>query len=207
MLQNEKKHITWETFLTHEKSNPEFNFEFDGENISIRNVVSIEHGEVEENIRGILRQFFRNTKCKVRGSNVAINYNNSKQLIPDIFITCDNNINDGKYCGVPLIVVEILSTNYDYDTKYKKNVYEELGVLEYIIVNPYYLEVLVHVYDAEEKKYTINQLYSEEFHFKSTVFNELTLKSEDIFEGLIFNENKQVKSLKPNNVRNLGDYR
>ena len=59
---------------------------------------------------------------------------------PDITVILKSNpnqIKDGRYTGVPDLIVEILSPgNKDHDLITKKDLYEKFGVKEYWIVDP-----------------------------------------------------------------------
>lgn len=60
---------------------------------------------------------------------------------PDILVILKSNPNqvnkDGKYFGVPDLIVEVLSEgNKDHDLVVKKNLYEKFGVQEYFVVDP-----------------------------------------------------------------------
>ena len=59
---------------------------------------------------------------------------------PDIFVILKTNVNqvndEGKFIGVPDLIVEILSkSNQNHDLIVKKNLYERVGVKEYWVVD------------------------------------------------------------------------
>jgi len=72
---------------------------------------------------------------------------------PDICVICDHNKIDEKGClGTPDIVVEILSPgNNKKELQNKYEVYEEAGVKEYWIINPYGKTFFKYVLDENEK--------------------------------------------------------
>lgn len=72
---------------------------------------------------------------------------------PDLCVVCDESKLDDKGCNsVPDIIVEVLSpSNSKHDLQVKFDLYEEVKVPEYWIVNPQ--EKLVTVYYLENDKY------------------------------------------------------
>lgn len=75
---------------------------------------------------------------------------------PDIVVILKNNpnqIKDGRYSGVPDLLVEILSPgNKDHDLITKKDLYEKVGVKEYWVVDPD--TRLALVFSLNESQYT-----------------------------------------------------
>jgi Uma2 family endonuclease len=71
-----------------------------------------------------------------------VNLDSSRNAVqPDIVVILKDNPNqinkEGKYFGVPDLLVEILSPgNKDHDLIIKKDLYEKFGVKEYWIVDP-----------------------------------------------------------------------
>jgi len=66
---------------------------------------------------------------------------------PDIIVILKTNLNqinkDGRYFGVPDLLVEVLSpNNKEYDLITKKNLYEKFGVREYWVIDPETKQVL-----------------------------------------------------------------
>ena len=60
---------------------------------------------------------------------------------PDIIVILNTNLNqvnkDGRYFGVPDLLVEVLSpNNKEYDLVTKKALYEKFGVREYWVIDP-----------------------------------------------------------------------
>ena len=86
---------------------------------------------------------------------------------PDLCVICDDNKLDKRGAfGAPDLVIEILSPgNSKKELKYKFDLYEEAGVLEYWIVNP------------EDKTFLIYVLRNNEFIGLHPLIEEDTIKS------------------------------
>lgn len=71
---------------------------------------------------------------------------------PDISIICDPSKIDERGCkGAPTLIIEILSSSTaEKDLSVKRSLYEKSGVLEYWIVNPMDLSVMVFVLENEK---------------------------------------------------------
>ena len=129
------------------------------------------------------------------------------KYIPDVMVICDKTMDtmDG-VVGAPDLVVEVLSRSTEkYDMSIKKEVYELIGVKEYWIVD--YKNKSIEVYVLKEGKYGIPDIYykyterdikdiEEEnadlgidnpiiTEFSTTVFSDLTIKIDEVFEDLI----------------------
>jgi Uma2 family endonuclease len=101
---------------------------------------------------------------------------------PDLCVVCDAHKLDEKGCiGVPDLMLEVLSpsnTKHDLETKF--NLYEEVGVPEYWIVNP--IEKYVIVYTLVDDKYVGSKPYMNEKEVVlSSRFSELQVVVGDIF--------------------------
>lgn len=60
-------------------------------------------------------------------------------ILPDISVSCDHRekTDKGKYRGKIKFIIEILSqNNSSYDREYKRDLYYNLGIEEYLIVDP-----------------------------------------------------------------------
>jgi Uma2 family endonuclease len=115
---------------------------------------------------GLIREIdkvFKKTTCKMYAAPFdvrLINYKEStadNQIItvvqPDLCVICDRTKIDEKGCiGAPDLIIEILSpgnSKKEMDIKY--DLYEENGVLEYWIVNPW--EQTIAIYVLENQRY------------------------------------------------------
>ena len=100
---------------------------------------------------------------------------------PDLCVICDENKLDERGCiGSPDLVIEILSPgNSKKEMKYKYDLYEETGVLEYWIVNPE--NKSVQIYQLKEEKYIGLHPLIEEDVIQSPLFPELDFILAEIF--------------------------
>ena len=131
--------------------------------------------------------------------NMDVHLPDGTLVKPDLFVVCDRKILKDKATvyGVPDFVVEILSySTRRRDMTTKKEIYEENGVKEYWIVNPWDKSVVVH--HLRNDKLELDDVYifcpEEEFNelsdedkaeiktdIKLSIFDDLTIGVEDIF--------------------------
>ncbi|GAB2806940.1 Uma2 family endonuclease [Ferruginibacter profundus] len=103
---------------------------------------------------------------------------------PDIIIVCDEEkLKDIRSVdGAPDLIVEILSPgNTRVETKYKFDLYEENGVLEYWLVYPEYKQIHVFLLD-ENEQYGRPQIYEANENITSSVLKGLSIPMNEIFK-------------------------
>ncbi len=103
---------------------------------------------------------------------------------PDIIVVCDEEkLKDNRSVdGAPELVVEILSPgNTSTETKYKFDLYEENGVLEYWIVYPEYKQIHVYLLN-ENEEYGKPLIYEANENISSVVLKGLSIPTNDIFK-------------------------
>jgi Uma2 family endonuclease len=100
---------------------------------------------------------------------------------PDLCVICDDNkIDERGAIGAPDLVIEILSPgNSNKEMKYKFDLYEEAGVLEYWIVNP--ADKTVFIYILKDNQFIGMHPLIEEDKIQSKLFPDLDFKLESIF--------------------------
>ncbi|WP_299285845.1 Uma2 family endonuclease [uncultured Mucilaginibacter sp.] len=103
-------------------------------------------------------------------------------LQPDICVICDlNNIDDRGCIGAPDIVVEILSPgNNKKELQNKYEVYEEAGVKEYWIINPYGKTFLKYILD-ENGQFQSTKLLTLGDEVTSSILPKFTLNLDEVF--------------------------
>lgn len=188
------KYINWEEFLKIEEQSADI-LEHDGSIIRME-VPLPEHQECSSRMNDILKDYFKNSKCIVYYPPFGIMYDyeekgaEGKQVQPDLIVVCyENNRRENffnsKFYGVPPIVVEIVSPgNWKYDYNAKKDIYEKIGVAEYIIVNLYTKEVWIYNLDADAKLYELPMVYKNNEIAKSNVFSDLQIDLGVLFEDI-----------------------
>ena len=103
---------------------------------------------------------------------------------PDIIVVCDEEkLKDDRYVdGAPDLIVEVLSPgNTKVETKYKFDLYEENGVLEYWMVYPEFSHIYVYLLDKEEK-YGRPIIYEANENITSSVLKGLSIPMNEIFK-------------------------
>lgn len=100
---------------------------------------------------------------------------------PDLCVICDpNKLDEHGAIAAPELVIEILSPgNSKKEMKYKYDLYEEAGVLEYWIVDPVYKTVLVYV--LENGKFVGQHPLIEDDKIVSRIFPELDFELKGVF--------------------------
>ena len=162
----------------------------------------VNHLIVTENISRIFAGFLKGKRCSSFGDGVDVYLTKKDRVIPDAVIVCNRDIiqKSGVH-GVPDLIVEVLSPSTAVrDRGYKKKLYERCGVREYWIVDAdsrsievYWLENAVYelsyVYSVFPD-YLIEKMTEEEIsgiihEFKTSLFEDLTVRVEDVFEGML----------------------
>ncbi|WP_462245012.1 Uma2 family endonuclease [Ferruginibacter sp.] len=103
---------------------------------------------------------------------------------PDIIVVCDEDkLKDNRSVdGAPDLIVEVLSPgNTRTETKYKFDLYEENGVLEYWVVYPEYKQIHVFLLDVNEQ-YGKPIIYEANENITSLVLKGISIPTNDIFK-------------------------
>ncbi len=149
------------------------------------------HQRVARKLVGVMLQSFKGYSCELfiapfdvrllDGKKSTLDKDIYTVVQPDLCVICDpNKIDERGAFGAPELVIEILSPgNSKKEMKYKYNLYEEAGVLEYWIVNPE--NKTVQIFILENKKFIGQHPLIEEDKIKSVLFPSLDFLLEDIF--------------------------
>lgn len=103
---------------------------------------------------------------------------------PDIIVVCDEEkLKDNRSIdGAPELIVEVLSPgNTKVETKYKFDLYEENGVLEYWVVYPEYNQIYVYLLN-ENEEYGKPFIYETNESITSQVLKGLSIPIDEIFK-------------------------
>src|SRR5882757_5093882 len=158
---------------------------------------TVTHQKISVNIENEFAHFLKGRSCQMLHAPVDVKLKGKpfrkKKLRddeittvvqPDIIVVCDpEKLSDPRSIdGAPELVVEILSPgNTKTETKYKFDLYEENGVLEYWVVYPEYFQI--HVYLLNEKeKYDRAVIYEGNENITSVVLEGLSIPTNEIFK-------------------------
>lgn len=163
---------------------------------------SSNHVFIAGSIYYIFKNYLKGKKCTPIADGMMVYLTKSDHFVPDMMVVCDRDkIKPDGVHGAPDLVVEILSpSTAKNDRTYKKDAYAKSGVREYWIVSP--SEKIVEVYQNSGSEFTTPDVYTvypdwmldkmteEEraalvTHFKCSLFDDLEITLEDIFEGLL----------------------
>lgn len=149
---------------------------------------SLKHKIIIDNTVEIIKNYLKDKKCKVFSENMELYYmieNKEFHVYPDIVIICDfHNFKNGKYYGNPKLIIEVLSSNKDRDTKFKKALYQKIGVEEYIIINQYQESIEIFQLQKDAKK---GLVYCLDTIFESNVYKDLFFDLNKIFDFSFYN--------------------
>jgi Uma2 family endonuclease len=146
------------------------------------------HQSIVVEVLSTMHSYFKGKKCRPLTApfDISLTVDGQKNVVqPDILVICDTeNINEkSRYTGVPTLVVEVLSeTTQKKDMLKKLNLYLHAGIEEYWIVSP--LRKEIYFYRFASQDISEYHVYTSNETLQSIVFNDLTLKLEDIFAGV-----------------------
>ena len=179
------KMVDFEEFLQMDKENEHRLEYFNGEVVYLESP-SVGHQRVLLNIATEFRKYFRGKSCEVFISPLDVWLTNKEKTTkvkvqPDLIVICDKTgLMENAYEGVPVLVIEIISTsNQTHDRVRKYSTYMEFGVNEYWMINPKLKTVEVYV--LEENEYKQAAIYKGSDCAASQTFKELGISLKDIF--------------------------
>jgi Uma2 family endonuclease len=148
---------------------------------------AFKHQHAVHEIMGIFYYWFKGKSCKAMTSPFDITIKKTSDNIcvvqPDVFVVCDTHVdNKGKYMGVPLLVVEILSpSTRTKDIIKKLNLYMVSGVREYWVIDPE--DESVQLYAFENKEIQNNKVWTNraDSHAYSLYYEGLSVGLKDLF--------------------------
>jgi Uma2 family endonuclease len=163
---------------------------------------SANHNIVSSNIYRIFSNFLRKNTCSAYADGMEVHLDEKNYVIPDMSIVCNPGIvkQDGIH-GAPNLIVEVLSpSSFKRDRGYKMELYARSGIEEYWIVSP--VEKTIEVYLLKGGLYQLENVYSQlpEYElrrltesersevpssFKTSLFPELNIEIDEIFEKMI----------------------
>lgn len=162
-----------------------------GKVFSMGTTPNTSHQRISGKLSGILWQKFNNNSLNFFAAPFDVRLLDKKKstldqeiytvVQPDLCVICDDaKIDERGAIGAPDLVIEILSPgNSNKEMKYKFDLYEEAGVLEYWIVNP--ADKTVFIYVLKENEFIGMHPLIEEDTIQSKLFPEFDFKLELIF--------------------------
>ena len=153
------------------------------------------HNRIAGDIYGIFWSYLRGKKCEPFGDGEAVYLTEVDHFIPDFMVVCDpDKVKSNGVHGAPDLVVEVLSPGTTKNDRGRKmDVYGQCGVREYWIVIPNEKTVEQYIQDngwlVLHDVYFIPPDYTPEKElaeiakeFQCSLFDDLTIRLEDIFE-------------------------
>ncbi len=152
---------------------------------------SFQHQVIVNEIAWHFGNYFRGKPCQsvtapldIRLFGIATKFEEDPNVVqPDIVVICDREkVNeDGRYEGIPTLVVEVLSpSTKSKDMVAKLNLYMKSGVSEYWIVDIKSKAIFKYSF-SEKREIEELTILKEEDTIKSTAFEGLELPLKDIF--------------------------
>ncbi|SHG64778.1 Endonuclease, Uma2 family (restriction endonuclease fold) [Flavobacterium micromati] len=164
---------------------------FKGKIFKMSPTPSMYHQKVAGNIHGILWNKFKTHSCNVFVAPFDVRLGSTKNskndtdiytvVQPDLCVICDeNNLDARGAIGAPELMIEILSPgNSKKEMRYKYDLYQEAGVLEYWIVNPENKTIFIYV--LKDGIFVGQHPLIEDDNIESPLFPQLDFKLEEIF--------------------------
>lgn len=121
---------------------------------------SVNHSTIASNIYYAFRTYLKGKTCRAFADGVDVYLTEEDRVIPDAMIVCNKDIikEDGVH-GAPDLVVEVLSPSTAKNDKgYKKKLYEQSGVKEYWIVDPFIRSI--EAYLLVNGEYVLDEFYA-----------------------------------------------
>ncbi len=177
--------LSYEEFLKLSEASQHHYEYIDGE-VYLLASPSFMHQSIVMEISNTMYLYFKDRKCIPLTAPFDVNLlkdENKNVVQPDILVICDTErINDnGKYTGIPSLVVEILSeSTRNKDMLKKLDLYLSGGVSEYWIVNPFSKEI--YVYYAEDREIKDYKVYKGNEIVNSIMFDTLKLQLDQVFQ-------------------------
>ena len=175
--------FTLEEFERIQKEHINDRVEYSNGEILLSSNTSRRHNKIIRKLILGIGTFFDETKCEIYNEQIEVVFKNQGEIYkykPDLFIVCDETIEDGEsITSVPKIIFEVVSENYEhYDYFIKLRTYEKFGVLEYNIVNQYG-NIIQYVLEGD--KYVVNKSFHKDETYISSVFNDLKIELNNVF--------------------------
>jgi Uma2 family endonuclease len=144
------------------------------------------HQKAVKEIFGEFYIWFRDKKCEPLAAPFDVTLAKSEKNIcvvqPDILVLCDTEkiAGNGKYSGIPSLVVEVLSeSTSSKDNVTKLELYMSVGVQEYWLVNTEQKEIYIYVFNDKNIRHIYS--YSGKQRAESSCFKGLSVDTQRVF--------------------------
>lgn len=140
------------------------------------------HQAISRNLTLEITHFLQpKARCQIFYAPIDVYLNEDTVVQPDIIVVCDPQKIELKGCvGAPDLIVEILSPSTSKtDWKDKYQLYEQVGVREYWIVNPD--DRLLHVFRLTDGKFQLTGTYTAEDSVHIGIFDDVVLDLKNVF--------------------------
>jgi Uma2 family endonuclease len=184
------KRISYEEYMALVESSDQRYELIDGE-VFLLASPSFKHQVVVSEIAWHFYNYFKGKPCRpltspfdVRLFGFATKFEENPNVVqPDVLVICDREKidEDGRYEGVPSLVVEVLSpATKRKDMVLKLKLYTESGVREYWLVDPEKKSLFQYSFSPEREPESM-KFFEEGDTVKSTVFEGLEIPLREIF--------------------------
>ena len=159
---------------------------------------SLNHIFIAGNIHTLFNNYLKGKQCVPLPDGATLHIQKGERYKPDMMVVCDpDKLKGNGVYGAPDLVVEVLSPSTAHNDKgHKKEVYEAMGVREYWIVSAG--DRSVEQYVLENGRFSLRDVYTQYLpadlidmteeekaavvtEFQCTLFDDLTIRLEDIF--------------------------
>lgn len=178
-----RKAISYEEFIDRYENTEERMEYIDGIVYALSSP-SYKHQKVVMELSYRLYSFLKGKKCQPFVAPFDVHFENNplKSCVqPDLLVICDEeNVRDGKYYGVPTMVIEIMSpSSKSKDNIIKLNLYWREGVKEYLLIDP--MKELLHYWHFEDMEIVDQKTLTGGEIYSSAVFDGFNVCIQDIF--------------------------
>ncbi|WP_026632372.1 Uma2 family endonuclease [Dyadobacter alkalitolerans] len=190
---SEQKYTVAEYLEMEEKSEVRHEF-YDGEIFAMAGT-TMNHNDIVDNVRSLLKKIFIPKGCRVFAENIKVEaVQNFFYPYPDVIVTCAKADINGTYIVKhPSILVEVLSkSSATYDRGFKLRMYKGIPSLEhYMLVsqNEFYVELFSRTEQPDIWTYQTFDQPTDIISFESLNF-EITLSA--IYENIVFIPDEEI---------------
>ncbi|TLU98270.1 Uma2 family endonuclease [Dyadobacter luticola] len=161
---------------------------YDGEIFAMAGT-TMNHNEIVDNVRTILKDFFKPFGCRVFAENVKVEaIENLYYPYPDVIVTCAPDDISGRYIvKQPSVLVEVLSkSSASYDRGFKLRQYKKIDSLIYYMLvsqNEFYVELYSRTNQPDIWSYQTFDNAEDTIHLEKLDFE---IEVSEIYDNIVF---------------------